>query len=155
MDFLSYMVAESDVAFDEDVSANRGPREFCIPIDKNRIAVRIVTGKDNELDGIGVQFVLHDEVVLTQKFRSKMDLKGRGISTIKLTMQQVMGAPANDGKQQLVLVGIPGPTCICECPACTLKRENWDTPIKRMWNLMVERGLQVGDCPHKDQKKKD
>ena len=86
------------MAFDEDVSASRGPPEVCIPIPKNRIAVRIVTGKKYELAGVGVQFVLHGEGVLTQKFHLTLDLKGRVISTLNLTMQQVMGIPANDEK---------------------------------------------------------
>ena len=138
VDFLSDMVVESDVAFDKDVSAHRGPPEVFIPIVENRIDVCIVTGKYNELAGVGVQFVFHGEVVPTQKFRSTLDLNGRGISTIKLTMQQVMGTPANNGKQQLVLEGIPCPTCIFACPSCMCDRESWNAPSERMWNLMVE-----------------
>ena len=98
--------------------------------------------------------MLHGEMVHTQRFRSPLDLTGMIMSDVTLQMQQVIGIPANDGKQQLILAGIPGCGCTGACPNCTSQRVKWNNPSERLWKIMVERKLETGACPHKDAPKR-
>ena len=119
VDLIPDMVDKSDgVVFKDDIVVNGGPPEVCIPLDQDRISVHLINAKDNELSCVGVQFVLHSKVVLTQKFRAPLDLTGQ-MSNMALQIQQVIGIPKNDEKQQLILASIPGCGCTHACPDCT------------------------------------
>jgi len=99
---------------------------------------------------VGVQFIVGTEVKHNQQFRSPLYLDESSLSDIKVEMQQVIGIPANDMKQQLILGGIPSNSCICACAACTCERENFGRISERLWKLECERRLAKGGCPHKD-----
>ena len=140
---------------DSSSTPSRGPPEILIPLVAVKVGINIVVGKEDRSNVVGVQFVVGSEVVHTQRFRSPLKLNKDKVSDITLEIQQVIGIPANDGKQQNILAGISNNSTLCPCPACTREKSGFGKLSQRMWKLKKARGLVEGDCPHEDAQLRD
>ena len=69
---------------------------------------------------------------------------------MKSSAEQVIGFPPNDGKQQLICVGIPSNSCCYACPSCTCHRDVFGNWSERLWNAAVRMGLKSREWPNKN-----
>jgi hypothetical protein len=116
-------IVESEGLFaDLDASAG-GPPEVNIPLDVQNLFVRFVKSKGDDSVAVGFQLLIGHDVIHTQQFRTPMLLVDVQHSDISTTITQVVGFPANDGKQQHFISGnITVLGFVCVPPAPT--REN-------------------------------
>ena len=63
------------------------------------------------------------------------------MSKIETSLEQVVGFPVHNMKQQLLVLGIASNSCTCVCPSCICKRENFGRLSERLWNLKEQRRL--------------
>jgi len=147
-------VKDTDIEFDDKVSASGGPPEIDMPVDLQSMLVRLVTSKDNEKIVVGVELKIGGDVKLRQKLREPLKLPDNLDTSvngdIKLSLQQVIGIPANDGKQQNIIAGICSNSCLSPCACCTTLKANFKQMTKRLWDRMKDRGLVTGDYPYPD-----
>ena len=147
VDLIPTHALESDVEYSVAFSASGGPPEVDIPLGTSKIFVQLVLSGDG-IDGIavGVQFFVDTIIVHCHRFRVPLNLLGITASDISTSINQVLGFPINNGKQQLILMGIPGPTAVCACPSCTCERGAFGHMCSRLWKLMQKRGIEGPPC---------
>ena len=143
---------ESGVEFSESLSGSSGPPEVSIPASAENISVRLVFDDDNENNAVGIQFVVGTETKYTHRFRIPLKLVGGEIESIEASVEQIIGFPPNDGKQQLICIGIPSNSCRYACPTCICHRNDFGNWSERLWQAGVKLGLKVGTWPNKNAK---
>ena len=128
-------IVESEGLFaDLDASAG-GPPEINIPLDVQNLFVRFVKSKGDDSVAVGFQLLIGHDVIHTQQFRTPMLLVDVQHSDISTTITQVVGFPANDGKQQHIISGNIHCAGICLCTSCTCQREYGGIMSSRLWGL--------------------
>ena len=139
-----------DVIFYQPVSDTGGLSVVSIPTQTDYIEIRLVRKEDDPTMAVGVQFIVQSEVAHTKRFHSPLSLKGVQLKHVKSSAEQVIGFPPNDGKQQLICVGIPSNSCRYACPSCTYHRDAFGNWSERLWNAAVRMGLKSGEWPNKN-----
>ena len=114
-----------------------GPPEVEIPLDEDTLQYRFVgdmNKEDDETLVVGIQFLVGGNVKHSQRFRRPLRLSGMNhdVTRISVMMLQVIGIPANDGKQQNILLGDISNSGICACPSCTCMRVNFGKWSRRL-----------------------
>ena len=106
-----------------------GPPDVEVPHGKTlqyRFVCDIHDDMDDELVVVGVQFLVDGDVKHSQKYRRPMKLSGMDqVDEIRVVSWQVIGIPANDGKQTNILFGSISVAGLCACPSCMCLRENF------------------------------
>ena len=117
-----------------------------VPLDESKIDICLVRKDDDENIAVGIQFIVRGEIKHTHCFRTPFRLEGHAIDDVCVECKQVVGYPANDGKQQLILAGIISNSCICACPTCTCQRGNFGVWCARIWKFRRKRDGVEGPC---------
>ena len=129
-----------------------GPPAVEIPVGKSltyRFVVKHVEEEDDAMLVVGVQFVVDGRVALTQKFRRPLKLVATDAGLIRVAAWQVIGFPANDGKQTCILVGNISNSGICACPSCMCQRHNFGLWPERLKELYEQRHGEVAAATRK------
>lgn len=137
VELLKENVDESQVKFDDAVSSSAGAPEVDISLDSQVLSIKLVKSGDAI---VGVQLLHDGDPLHTQKFDVPLQV---GESPPDISLQQIIGFPVNDMKQQLVVIGIKSNSCSYACPVCTCKRENFDHLSESIYNRMIEREIDV------------
>ena len=94
---------------------------------------------------------MDSETKYTHRFRTPFELDDMKIGEdITASIEQIIGFPPNDGKQQLICIGIPSNSCRYACPTCTCHRDDFGNWSERLWQARVKLGLKKGPWPHKN-----
>ena len=125
-----------------------GPPEVEIPLDEDTLQYRFVGDMNEEGDEtlvVGVQFLVGGSVKHGQRFRRPLKLAGmeqmdHDVSRISVMMLQVIGVPANDGKQQNILLGDISNSGICACPSCRCMRVDFGKWSRRLLKHCEKKG---------------
>ncbi|EJK72935.1 hypothetical protein THAOC_05483, partial [Thalassiosira oceanica] len=110
-----------DFQFDLPQSTSGGPPEVEIALTQGAIEFKPVMS--GESSATGLQFIVDEKPVYTQRFRQPIDLSSD--SKPKIRCEQVMGFNACDGKQVNQQSGNLGCQSICACTACMQQRINF------------------------------
>ena len=123
-----------DFEFDAPESTTGGPPEVEIPLEASTVCVQFVTRSNRPSLAIGLRFTVDDKPVYTQQFKRPITLPSDRCAEVRL--MQVMGFPANDGKQSNQLSGNIGCQSICACPGCGQQQKffgNWNVLLYDMF----------------------
>ena len=148
VELLPQLKNESKVGkFNDDHAPTGVPSEVQIPLEVEKICAQLVVKAGDASTGLGVQFLVDDRPVHTQPMRAPLKLKDGSINGVKTVLQQVLGFPANDGKQTGLLSGISTCSCLCVCTGCTVERENFGNMSECLWKLWMKRLNKDDPCP--------
>ena len=118
-------INERDVSFDVQPRNEAGlPPKVKIATSQNQIKLRFVHSMDDSELIIGYQVYSSGVNVSTLRFNDPLHLRGKKISDINVASQQVIGFPANDGKQVLILTGQCYSSVLCSCPCCMREKKH-------------------------------
>ncbi|EJK69060.1 hypothetical protein THAOC_09721 [Thalassiosira oceanica] len=154
-ELLEECVNESAVQFDDEESDEGLTPEVEIPVDATKLSVRLVTRQNELKTCVGVQILHEGNVIHSRRFakavgRTKTSLSKRW--TMRAQFMQVVGFPAHDMKQQLVLAGIPSNSCKRPCPHCTEEDGNFNAKhcTTRMFNAIKRKKPSISPVAPKD-----
>ena len=110
-------VDEDKVMFDVLPDKEKGlPPKVALPVDQNDITLQLILESKETKHVISGFIILSEEGTSTAcRFNNPIELdKGDGLSDVHVTVEQISGYPANDGKQINILTGQC--SCRCKCP---------------------------------------
>lgn len=154
VEILEEKTVESAVLFDEEDETELSPPKVEIPLEEDKIGVRLIVSDDDASTIVGMELVVRGLVKYTHEFRKVMKI---GDDSPKARLQQIQGHAPNDMKMGQFVNGVCSNSCLSPCLCCTCPREEWDLKRvpKRVYVRMVERGIDVGrysiqDCPKRE-----
>jgi len=154
VEILEEVTEESAVLFDVEDETELSPPKVEIPLEEDKIGVRLIVSDDDASTIVGMELVVRGIVKYTHEFRKVMKI---GDDSPKARLQQIQGHAPNDMKMGQFINGVCSNSCLCPCLCCTCPREEWDlTRVpKEVYDRMVDRGINVDrysiqDCPMRE-----